>query len=30
MQPQQASQIDTMLIANKRKNAGWILSGGFN
>jgi hypothetical protein len=30
MQPQQASRFDPVLISNKRKDAGWILSGGFN
>lgn len=30
MQPQQAARYDDLLIAGKRKDAGWILHGGFN
>lgn len=30
MQPQQASRFDPVLIGNRRKDAGWILHGGFN
>jgi len=30
MNPQQVSRFDDALISSKRKDAGWILSGGFN
>lgn len=30
MNPQQAARFDDLLIAGKRKDAGWILHGGFN
>ncbi len=30
MQPQQAVRFDELLVAGKRKDAGWILSGGFH
>lgn len=30
MQPQQASRFDPVLVSNRRKDAGWILHGGFN
>lgn len=30
MQPQQAMRFDPVLVANRRKDAGWILHGGFN
>jgi hypothetical protein len=30
MNPQQSSRFDPTLISNRRKDAGWILSGGFN
>lgn len=30
MQPQQAARFDTVLLAGKKKDAGFILSGGFN
>lgn len=30
MQPQQSARFDPVLVSNKRKDAGWILHGGFN